>query len=130
MSCNLNTNREAQEFQQNSIRDLTAEYENLPHMGFVETLRILARSWSFVRFFKWRFLIKWSLTLLSLMFPILVLPWTLQIMIDHVVLGYPIYENSGYLGFPSYMHPILDLMKDMSPLEILIWLTGIYIHVT
>ena len=124
MSGNLNTNREAQEFQQNSIRDLTAEYENLPHMGFVETLRILARSWSFVRFFKWRFLIKWSLTLLSLMFPILVLPWTLQIMIDHVVLGYPIYENSGYLGFPSYMHPILDLMKDMSPLEILIWLTG------
>ena len=122
MSSNLN--KDSQEFQQNSIRDLTAEYENIPHMGFVETLRILARSWSFVRFFKIRFAIKWVLTLISLMFPILVLPWTLQIMIDHVVLGNPIDSSTGYLGFPAYLHPILDLMQDMSALEILSWLTG------
>ena len=114
MSSNLNTSKDLQEFQKNSIRDLTAEYENLPHMGFVETLRILARSWSFVRFFKIRFAIKWVLTLLSLMFPILVLPWTLQIMIDHVVLGNPIDSSAGYIGFPAYLHPILDLMQDMS----------------
>ena len=118
------SNTDSQEFQQNSIRDLTAEYENIPHMGFVETLRILARSWSFVRFFKIRFAIKWVLTLISLMFPILVLPWTLQIMIDHVVLGNPIDGSTGYLGFPAYLHPILDLMQDMSALEILSWLTG------
>ena len=118
------SNTDSQEFQQNSIRDLTAEYENIPHMGFVETLRILARSWSFVRFFKIRFAIKWVLTLISLMFPILVLPWTLQIMIDHVVLGNPIDSSTGYLGFPAYLHPILDLMQDMSALEILSWLTG------
>ena len=122
MSSNLN--KDSQEFQQNSIRDLTAEYENIPHMGFVETLRILARSWSFVRFFKIRFAIKWVLTLISLMFPILVLPWTLQIMIDHVVLGNPIDSSTGYLGFPAYLHPILDLMQDMSAWEILSWLTG------
>ena len=118
------SNTDSQEFHQNSIRDLTAEYENIPHMGFVETLRILARSWSFVRFFKIRFAIKWVLTLISLMFPILVLPWTLQIMIDHVVLGNPIDSSTGYLGFPAYLHPILDLMQDMSALEILSWLTG------
>ena len=118
------SNTDSQEFQQNSIRDLTAEYENIPHMGFVETLRILARSWSFVRFFKIRFAVKWVLTLISLMFPILVLPWTLQIMIDHVVLGNPIDSSTGYLGFPAYLHPILDLMQDMSALEILSWLTG------
>ena len=124
MSSNLNTNTDSQEFQKNSIRDLTVEYENIPHMGFVETLRILARSWSFVRFFKIRFAVKWVLTLLSLMFPILVLPWTLQIMIDHVVLGNPIDSSTGYLGFPAYLHPILDLMQDMSAWEILSWLTG------
>ena len=118
------SNTDSQEFQQNSIRDLTAEYENIPHMGFVETLRILARSWSFVRFFKIRFAIKWVLTLISFMFPILVLPWTLQIMIDHVVLGNPIDSSTGYLGFPAYLHPILDLMQDMSAWEILSWLTG------
>ena len=118
------SNTDSQEFQQNSIRDLTAEYENIPHMGFVETLRILARSWSFVRFFKIRFAVKWVLTLISLMFPILVLPWTLQIMIDHVVLGNPIDSSTGYLGFPTYLHPILDLMQDMSAWEILSWLTG------
>ena len=122
MSSNLNT--DPQEAQKNSIRDLTVEYENIPHMGFVETLLILARSWSFVRFFKTRFAVKWVLTLLSLMFPILVLPWTLQIMIDHVVLGNPIDSSTGYLGFPAYLHPILDLMQDMSALEILSWLTG------
>ena len=121
---NSNSNTDSQEFQKNSIRDLTVEYENIPHMGFVETLRILARSWSFVRFFKIRFAIKWVLTLISLMFPILVLPWTLQIMIDHVVLGNPIDGSTGYLGFPAYLHPILDLMQDMSALEILSWLTG------
>ena len=121
---NSNSNTDSQEFQKNSIRDLTVEYENIPHMGFVETLRILARSWSFVRFFKIRFAIKWVLTLISLMFPILVLPWTLQIMIDHVVLGNPIDSSTGYLGFPAYLHPILDLMQDMSALEILSWLTG------
>ena len=120
----INLNAKAEETDKSSIRDLTIEYENLPHMGFVETLRILARSWSFVRFFKWRFFIKWSLTLLSLMFPVLVLPWTLQIMIDHVVLGNPIDGSSGYLGFPAYMHPILDLMQDMSAFEILVWLTA------
>ena len=124
MSSNLNTNTDSQEFQKNSIRDLTVEYENIPHMGFVETLRILARSWSFVRFFKIRFAIKWVLTLISLMFPILVLPWTLQIMIDHVVLGNPIDSSTGYLGFPAYLHPILDLMQHMSAWEILSWLTG------
>ena len=122
MSSNLNT--DPQEAQKNSIRDLTVEYENIPHMGFVETLLILARSWSFVRFFKIRFAVKWVLTLLSLMFPILVLPWTLQIMIDHVVLGNPIDSSTGYLGFPAYLHPILDLMQDMSAWEILSWLTG------
>ena len=124
MSTNVNAKAEVEETNKNSIRDLTIEYENLPHMGFIETLRIIARSWSFVRFFKWRFFIKWSLTLLSLMFPVLVLPWTLQIMIDHVVLGNPIDSSSGYLGFPAYMHPILDLMQDMSAFEILIWLTA------
>ena len=118
------SNTDSQEFQQNSIRDLTAEYENIPHMGFVETLRILARSWSFVRFFKIRFAVKWVLTLISLMFPILVLPWTLQIMIDHVVLGNPIDSSTGYIGFPAYLHPILDLMQDMPAWEILAWLTG------
>ena len=118
-----NINKKPTKTNENRSSNLTIEYENLPHLGFIETLRIIARSWSFVRFFKWRFLIKWTLTLISLLFPVLVLPWTLQIMIDHVVLGMPIDGSSGYQGFPAYMHPILDLMQDMSALEILIWLT-------
>jgi len=40
MSTNLNTKVEVQETNKNSISDLAIEYENLPHMGFVETLRI------------------------------------------------------------------------------------------
>ena len=92
---NTNFSENQKETNEDSFRNLAIEYENLPHLGFIETLRIIARSWSFVRFFKWRFLIKWTLTLISLMFPVLVLPWTLQIMIDHVVLGIPIGGPSG-----------------------------------
>ena len=121
---NTNFSEKQKETNEDSFRNLAIEYENLPQLGFIETLRIIARSWSFVRFFKWRFLIKWTLTLISLLFPVLVLPWTLQIMIDHVVLGMPIGGSSGYQGFPTYMHPILDLMQDMSAFEILIWLTA------
>ena len=71
-----NFNKKPTKTNDNRIDNLAIEYENLPHLGFIETLRIIARSWSFVRFFKWRFLIKWTLTLISLLFPVLVLPWT------------------------------------------------------
>ena len=63
---NTNFSENQKETNEDSFRNLAIEYENLPHLGFIETLRIIARSWSFVRFFKWRFLIKWTLTLISL----------------------------------------------------------------
>jgi len=98
-------------------------YKDLPEMSFMETMRLLARSWSYVRFFKIRFAIKWVLTLISLMFPILVLPWSLQIVIDHVVLGKPLISMYGYVGYPEYIYPLLDFLSAKSPLEIMIWVS-------
>ena len=54
---NTNFSEKQKETNEDSFRNLAIEYENLPQLGFIETLRIIARSWSFVRFFKWRFLI-------------------------------------------------------------------------
>ena len=35
MSTNVNAKAEVEETNKNPIRDLTIEYENLPHMGFI-----------------------------------------------------------------------------------------------
>ena len=78
-------------------------------MGFLETMHVLGRGWFYVRFFKIRFAIKWTLTLLSLMFPVFVLPWGTKIIIDHVALGRDIIGDpgTGYLGYPAWLHPLL-----------------------
>ncbi|MCH2353052.1 MAG: ABC transporter ATP-binding protein/permease [Pseudomonadales bacterium] len=104
--------------------DIFASYTR---MGFLETMQVLGRGWFYVRFFKIRFAIKWTLTLLSLMFPVFVLPWGSKIVIDHVVLGREIIgdPSTGYLGYPAWLHPLLAVFQGMSAFEIMAWLTGI-----
>ncbi len=94
--------------------------------GFLETMRVLGRGWFYVRFFKLRFAIKWTATLLSLMFPVFVLPWGTQIVIDHVVLGEPIVGSAldGYPGYPGWLHPLLAIAQGMSAFEIMAWFVG------
>ena len=91
-------------------------------MDFIETVRIIARSWALIRFFKWRFLIKWTLTLGALLYPVFVLPWGVKIVVDHVVLNKPVTTTQGY---PGWLHPLIEMFMGMAPFEIMTWLTGI-----
>ena len=63
-------------------------------LGNRDTVRAISRAFSYVRPFAWSFAVKIVLTTLSLM-PLLLLPWPLKILIDHVVVGIPIGEASG-----------------------------------
>ena len=80
-----------------SLRDIESELnarasllDSDVELGFMDTLRVIARTWAYVRFFKGRFAAKWILNLGALMYPVFVLPWGVKIVIDHVVIGRPI----------------------------------------
>ncbi len=89
-------------------------------LTFWETVRVIARTWAFIRYFKGRFAVKWVLNLGALMFPVFVLPWGVKIVVDHVVLGR---EIAGTQGYPGWLHPLILWFQGMPPMEIMGWLT-------
>ena len=92
-------------------------------IGFIATIRLMARAYSFVRFFKGRTFIKWFASLIALMFPVFMLPWGTKILIDHVVLGEPI---TGTQGFPPHFHSFVMNLQGAAPSEIMLWLAGLF----
>ena len=86
----------------------------------MDTLRVIARTWAYVRFFKGRFAAKWILNLGALMYPVFVLPWGVKIVIDHVVIGRPI---TGTTGYPGWLHPLIEAFQGLPAIEIMGWLT-------
>lgn len=91
-------------------------------IGFIETVKIIARGWMFINFFWGRFIAKWLLLFGALMYPVFVLPWGVKIVVDHVVLNEPITSTEGY---PGWLHFLIYFFMGMPPIEILMWLTGI-----
>ena len=91
-------------------------------IGFIETVKVIARGWMFVNFFWGRFFLKWILLFGALMYPVFVLPWGVKIVVDHVVLNQPITSTDG---FPGWLHILIHFFMGMPPVEILTWLTGI-----
>ena len=90
-------------------------------LGFIETVKVIARGWMFVNYFWGRFIAKWILLFGALMYPVFVLPWGVKIVIDHVVLGTPVTTE----GYPRWLHPLLVYFQGLPPVEILLWLTAI-----
>lgn len=91
------------------------EREDLSHR---ETLRLLGRAFRYVAPFRARFAAKTGLLLLSLL-PLLVLPWPVKIIIDHVIEGIPIGEQP--IPYPALLAPFADFLAGRSPGEILVW---------
>ncbi|MEM7017455.1 MAG: ABC transporter ATP-binding protein, partial [Pseudomonadota bacterium] len=89
-------------------------------IGLRETFKIIWRGMLLLRFFWGRYLIKWVLNFIALAIPVTILPWPLKIVIDHVVLGRPIAEATGY---PFFMQPLLDALQGLTPFEIMVVLT-------
>ena len=63
-----------------------------------------------------RFLLKLTLMFFAIAVPLVMLPWPIKMIIDHVVLGTPIEEATGY---PPIWHPFLDALAGSGPLEVL-----------
>ena len=92
---------------------------------FREVLRIFARVvWTF-RLFKARIATKLGFITVELVFRLMVAPWPGKVVVDHVILGAPIGDASG---FPAYLAPLVLLLDGMGPLEMMLWvfLLGVF----
>jgi ABC-type multidrug transport system fused ATPase/permease subunit len=87
-----------------------------------ESLQIVARALRYLRPVWGRFAVKLLFSIISLV-PLLVLPWPLKILIDHVVNGDPIVV--GATRFPGYVRPFVEALADASRGEIAISVLGI-----
>tara|TARA_Y100000310_G_scaffold338553_1_gene428520 strand:- start:6289 stop:8310 length:2022 start_codon:yes stop_codon:yes gene_type:complete len=88
-------------------------------IGFKEALRIIARASGYLRYFAGRFTIKLVMMWVARAVPLLILPWPVKMMVDHVVLGRPIEEAQEY---PAFMWPIIEALYGSSAMDILFWL--------
>jgi len=87
-------------------------------VGARETLQLLARAFRYAAPFKERFFAKFLLLLASLA-PMLVMPWPLKILVDHVVEGRAI--GAEPLPYPSFIEPIVATLVGRSPEQIVFW---------
>ncbi|MXY56572.1 MAG: ABC transporter ATP-binding protein [Gammaproteobacteria bacterium] len=88
--------------------------------NFRETLRLVGRAISYIRYFWVRFTAKFLLMWLSLLSP-LILPWPLKIVIDNVVLGTPTDPEA----FPVYFAPFVRFLDGMGPVEMMLWIVSL-----
>ncbi len=93
-------------------------------LTFGETLEVAARGMFLVRHFLGRFLLKLTLMFFAIAVPVVILPWPVKIVIDHVVLSRPIADATGY---PPMWRPFLDALSGATPLEVLLAVTAIYV---
>ena len=102
-----------------SVLDLGAD------ITFREVLRIFARVVSTFRLFKARILAKLGFITVELVFRLMVAPWPGKVVVDHVILGAPIGDASG---FPTYLAPLVLLLDGMGPVEMMLWvfLLGVF----
>ena len=90
-----------------------------------EVLRIFARVVSSFRPFKARIAAKLGFITVELVFRLMVAPWPGKVVVDHVILGAPIGDASG---FPVYLAPLVLLLDGMGPVEMMLWvfLLGVF----
>jgi ATP-binding cassette, subfamily B, bacterial MsbA len=93
--------------------------EERGELGHAETFRILARASRYLGPFRLRFAGKIGLLMLSLV-PLLVLPWPVKIIVDHVVLGVPL--DAPTTPYPMLLAPLVRFLSGQSPVEIVLWM--------
>ena len=98
----------------------TTASERAADGSFRDALRILLRVVGYFRVFKARIAAKFGLITFEHSLRMLVLPWPLKIVVDHVVLGKPIDADAS--GFPGYMAPLVLPLRDMNATQIMSWM--------
>jgi len=92
-----------------------------PEISGAEAVRLLREALSWVRPLRGRFAVKVGLTAASLL-PVLVLPFPIKILIDHVALGMPVAEAWG--GYPAFVQPWVAWLEGAPPETIAVRTAG------
>ncbi len=100
---------------------------NEGEVSFRDALRVIYRVVTYLRFFKARIAAKLSFITVELFFRLLLLPWALKIIVDHVILGQSIDADAS--GFPGYLAPLVLPLRDMSPTTIMLWMLSVGIFI-
>ena len=87
---------------------------------FGQTMQVFARLVSYFGYFKARIFAKLGFMTFEHVLRILLLPWPLKIVVDHVILGEPIAADGA--GFPGYMEPVMFFLADKTAQEIMSWI--------
>ena len=86
--------------------------DNRTTIGPTETLSLLGRSLGFVWPYLPRVFVKLILSLIGVSV-VLILPWPLKVLVDHVVVGMPIGDSPTL--YPPYVEPLVHMLEGMSP---------------
>jgi len=101
---------------------MRARLEERSELSNREALTLIGRALRYVAPFKRGMGVKILLMVVSLL-PLLVLPWPIKILIDHVIRGIPL--DGASVRFPFFMQPFVDAMTGASPSELLLGTLGI-----
>ncbi|MEE9254589.1 MAG: ABC transporter ATP-binding protein, partial [Pseudomonadales bacterium] len=88
---------------------------NDTRIGTRETLRLIRRAMVFVWPVRYQLGVKLALGLIAIT-ALLILPWPLKVLIDHVIMGMPIGDSPT--PYPPYFAPFVDMLLGFSPFEI------------
>jgi ABC-type multidrug transport system fused ATPase/permease subunit len=83
-----------------------------------QALGLFAKGLRYVRPFRLRFAVKAGLAIASLA-PMLLLPWPIKVLIDHVIEGRPLRESLE--AYPFFLRPLLEPLAEVSSNELLAW---------
>ncbi len=86
-------------------------------LGARETLSLLRRAFRYAAPFRWRLAVKYVLLVASLL-PLLVLPWPVKVLLDHVVEGIPI--GAQPVPYPPFLAPLMERLAGAAPGEIVV----------
>ncbi len=94
-------------------------------ISFRDVLRIFARVVSTFGLFAGRIATKLGFITVELVFRLMVAPWPGKVVVDHIILGAPIGDASG---FPAYLAPAVLLLDGMGAVEMMLWvfLLGVF----
>jgi ABC-type multidrug transport system fused ATPase/permease subunit len=99
-----------------------APLEERGELRDADAVRVLARALRYLGPFRARFAWKLVFLVLSLL-PLLILPWPVKIIVDHVVLGMPL--DRPTTPYPGLLAPLVALLEGRSPEQILLAMLGL-----
>ncbi len=87
----------------------------------LETLTLLRRTLGYIWPYRWQIVVKLLLGIIGVSV-VLVLPWPLKALTDHVVMDLPVGESPTQ--YPPYIAWMVELMAGMSAFEMVAWIAA------